>query len=285
MKTRLPPRPRQRGGIEARVQTALARHWPEYLMEAGELGAFMLSACLFGVLLGHPSSIVVVALPDPLARRVLMGLAMGGTAVAIVSSPFGQQSGGHLNPAFTLTFFRLGKIAAWDACFYVAAQFAGGLAGVLVAALVLGAPIMHPDVNFVVTTPGSLGTAVAFAAEAAISFVMMLAVLTLGNRPALARFTPLAAGALVAMAIAFEAPLSGMSMNPARTFASALPAHVWSAAWIYFLAPPLGMLAAAEAYVRAADVARVRCAKLHHHNARRCIFRCDAGALAEPSRG
>ena len=50
------------------------------------------------------------------------------------------------------------------------------------------------------------------------------------------------AGALVALYIIFEAPLSGMSMNPARTVASALPAHVWTDAWIYFLAPPLGML-------------------------------------------
>jgi len=244
-------------------------------MEAAELGAFMVSACLFAAALGHPASPVTAWLPDPFPRRALMGVAMGLTAIAIVSSPFGQQSGGHLNPAFTVTFFRLGKIAPWDALFYVLAQFAGGLAGVVAAAGLVGAPVAHPAVNYVVTAPGPRGEAVAFAAEAAISFGMMTAVLIVGNRPGWSRFTPLCAGALVAAYITFEAPLSGMSMNPARTLASALPAHAWSALWIYFLAPPLGMLAAAEVYLRTGAARRVYCAKLHHHNARRCIFRCE----------
>ena len=86
----------------------------------------------------------------------------------------------------------------------------------------------------------------------------------------------------MATPITLEAPLSGMSMNPARTFGSALSAQVWTALWVYFLAPPLGMLLAAELYVRWHGVHRVLCAKLHHHNTRRCIFHCDyAGALPE----
>ncbi len=266
--------PRHASGIQRVMRDALARHWPEYLMEAAELGAFMVSACVFGAMLGHPSSPVVAWLPGAFARRVVMGAAMGATAVAIVSSPFGQQSGGHLNPAFTLTFFRLGKVAPWDAAFYVAAQFAGGLAGVALSAWALGAPVAHPDVNYVVTTPGPAGDGAAFVAEVAISFVMMGAVLVVGNRPAWSRYTPLCAGALVALYIVFEAPFSGMSMNPARTLASAWPAHVWSALWIYFVAPPLGMLAAAELYLRGGAACVVRCAKLHHHNRKRCIFRC-----------
>ena len=71
-----------------------------------------------------------------------------------------------------------------------------------------------------------------------------------------------------------EAPLSGMSMNPARTFASAVSARLWTALWVYFTAPPLGMLLAAEVYVRLKGARRVICAKLHHHNRKRCIFRC-----------
>lgn len=258
------------------MREALARHWPEYLMEAAELGAFMVSACAFGALLGHPGSPIVAAVPDAFARRTLMGVAMGLTAIAIVSSPFGQRSGGHLNPALTLTFFRLGKVAPWDACFYALAQLAGGLAGVLVSAWVLGAPVAHPAVNYVVTTPGPAGDAAAFVAEAAISFVLMGVVLVVGNHPRSSRFTPLAAGTLVALYVTFEAPLSGMSMNPARTLASAWPAHVWSSIWIYVVAPPFGMLAAAELYVRWSAPGAVRCAKLHHHNRRRCIFRCGA---------
>jgi aquaporin Z len=79
----------------------------------------------------------------------------------------------------------------------------------------------------------------------------------------------------VATYIAVEAPLSGMSMNPARSFASALPAHLWTDFLVYFTAPLLGMLFAAECYVRFPGTRRVLCAKLHHHNNARCIFRCN----------
>jgi len=84
---------------------------------------------------------------------------------------------------------------------------------------------------------------------------------------------------LVAVYITFEAPISGMSMNPARTFGSAYWAHAWTALWIYFTAPPLGMLLAAELYLRIRGAHRVFCAKLHHHNSARCIFRCNFSAL------
>jgi MIP family channel proteins len=254
--------------------TALRRHWPEYLIEAAGLGAFMLSACLFTTLLEHPGSPVRQAIATAWLRRVLMGLAMGATAVSIIYSRWGQQSGAHLNPSITLTFLRLGKVARWDAAFYALAQVCGGAAGVAVARVILGGVLADPAVNHAVTQPGSPGIAVAFAAEAVISFVLMSVVLTTSNAEGLARFTGLFAGALVAAYITIEAPLSGMSMNPARTLASALGAHMWRAFWIYFLAPPLGMLLAAEVYRRRTGPGGVICAKLHHASRRRCIFKC-----------
>jgi aquaporin Z len=102
----------------------------------------------------------------------------------------------------------------------------------------------------------------------------MMMVLIVSNRQALNRYTGLFAGSLVALYITFEAPVSGMSMNPARTVASALPAHVWSGAWLYFVAPVLGMLLAAEAYLLWRGQGSVLCCKLHHENQSRCIFRC-----------
>jgi aquaporin Z len=107
------------------MREALRGHWPEYLMEAAGLGLFMISACLFGTLLGHPGSPAVRALPDPFFRRVLMGLAMGLTAACLIYSPWGQRSGAHFNPATTLTFWRLGKVASADAGFYALAQALG----------------------------------------------------------------------------------------------------------------------------------------------------------------
>jgi len=251
---------------------ALKKHWPEYLMEAAELGLFMISACGFGVLFEHPNSPVQQALPNPFVRRILMGLAMGLTAIGIVYSPWGKQSGAHFNPAVTLTFLRLGKVARHDAIFYIIAQFAGGLVGVLLSAAVLGNLLTNPAVNYVATVPGRDGSVIAFFAEIVITFILMTVVLHVSNNPRLASLTGLCAGALVATYITFEAPLSGMSMNPARTFGSAFPAQIWTALWIYFTAPLLGMLAAAQVYVKAKSARAVACAKLHHANNKRCIF-------------
>jgi aquaporin Z len=97
-------------------------------------------------------------------------------------------------------------------------------------------------------------------------------VLAVSNAPRWNRLTGLAAGACVALFIAFEAPLSGMSMNPARTLASALGAHEWTGLWIYFTAPPLGMLLASEVHLRLRGRGAVFCAKLHHQNSEPCIF-------------
>ncbi len=253
---------------------ALRLHWPEYLMEAAELGLFMISACAFGVLLWHPTSPAREAIADPFLRRVLMGLAMGATAIAIIYSPFGKRSGAHFNPGVTLTFFRLGKMGSWDAAFYVAAQFIGAVAGTALAAVALGSLLADPAVNYVVTRPGVQGPWVAFFAELGIAFLLMTVILNVSNRPRVNHLTGLCAGILVALYITFEDPLSGMSLNPARTFGSALVGQVWDSIWIYFTAPPLAMLLAAEAYLRVAGARRVLCAKLHHNNRMRCIFRC-----------
>jgi aquaporin Z len=256
------------------LAAALREHWPEYLIEAGGIGAFMLSALGFTTLLEHPASPLHGSLPEPALRRALMGLAMGATAVTLVYSPFGKRSGAHFNPALTLAFFRLGKVAGADALFYGAAQIFGAAAGVWLAARALGPLAAHPQVRFAVTLPGPPGAGVAFAAELAISFGLMLAVLAASNQPRTARFTGLFCGLLVAIYIAVEAPLSGMSMNPARTLGSAAGARHFASLWIYFTAPPLGMLLAAELYPRLRGARSVRCAKLHHQNQELCIFRC-----------
>src|SRR5213593_3042527 len=143
-------------------------------MEAAGLGIFMISACGFATLLGR-------TIPDQFLRRVVMGMAMGLTAVGIIYSPWGKQSGAHLNPAVTLTFFRLGKVAPWDAAFYVIAQFAGGVAGVALVAAAAGKLLAHPSVNYVATLPGLDGPAAAFVGEVVIAFILMSVVLVVSN--------------------------------------------------------------------------------------------------------
>ena len=258
------------------MTSALRSHWPEYLIEAAGLGAFMLSACGFGVLVFHPASPVYAALGSDLGRRAVMGLAMGGTNVAIIYSPWGQRSGAHINPATTLAFLRLGKVTRRDAGFYIAAQFAGGVAGVAVSWALLGDRLAHRSIRFVATLPGSLGAAAAFAAEVAISFVLMSVVLAVSSSR-FQRLTGVCASALVALYIAFESPLSGMSMNPARSLGSAVFAGALAPLWIYFLAPLAGMQVAA-----ALMPARARrgCAKLDHPPDRPCIFCGQAGTAS-----
>jgi aquaporin Z len=254
------------------LRAALQQHWPEYLMEAAELGVFMISAAVFVTLLEHPGSAVRQMIPDPTLRRVLTGIAMGLTAISIVYSPWGKQSGAHFNPSVTLTFWRLGKVATWDAVFYIVAQFAGAVIGVLLATAVLGGLIAHPAVNYVATLPGAGGSRMAFLAELVIAFGLMMLVLTVSNTPRLAHYTGLFAGLLVATYISLEAPLSGMSMNPARTFGPDFVAQRWTGLWIYFTAPPLGMLIAAQVFLRVRGAGGVECAKLDHQNEKRCIF-------------
>ena len=254
---------------------SLRAHWPEYLMEAALLGVFMVSACIFGALYEFPQSPVHQAIHSSLLRRLLMGVSMGTTAIVIIYSPWGKQSGAHINPSVTATFFRLGKIKFWDALFYMASQFIGAIAGVLAVAYFLGREVSDPAVRYVVTVPGKHGVWIALLAEFVIAFILMSVVLHASNHHKFERFTGIFAGLLVATYITLEAPFSGMSMNPARTLGSAVPAEVWDGLWVYLTAPPLAMLAASEVYLWRSGKLAVKCCKLHHNNDKRCIF-CGA---------
>jgi aquaporin Z len=253
------------------LTATLRQHWPEYLIEGWALGTFMVSAGIVATLLGAPASPLHQAIPQPLWRNVVGGIAMGLTAIALIHSDWGKRSGAHMNPAVTLTFLRLGKIRPLDALFFVIAQLLGGSAGVLLVAAVAGHAFSDSPVNYAATLPGPAGPAVAFCAELGISAVLMLVVLSLAASRRWAGFTGLAAGVLVATYIIFESPLSGMSMNPARSFASAAPGRQWQHFWIYLTAPLLGMLSGAQLFLALGGARPVLCAKLLHPLGVRCI--------------
>ena len=268
----VPEQKMQRRGDAGGALASLRLHWPEFLMEAGEIGSYMFFACAFATLFQHPASPVRHFILSALFRRAFMGLAIGATVIVIVMTSWGKQSGGHFNPAMTFTFYRLGNVAFWDALFYMAAQFLGATGGVALAVYVLKGALKNEAIRYAVTVPGAYGDGAAFLAELGISFCLMITILLVSNRESLARYTPYFVGALYAAFITFETPLSGMSMNPARTFGSAIHAGCWHALWIYFASPTLGMLAGAEIFLRAQGGAAPYCAKLHHANNKRCIF-------------
>ena len=143
------------------------------------------------------------------------------------------------------------------------AQFLGATGGVALATFFLRGAPGDGAVRYAVTAPGVYGAAVAFAAELAISFILMITVLLATNRERLARYTPHFVGSLYAVNITFETPLSGMSMNPARSFGPAVYGGYWHTLWIYFIAPTVGMLAAAGTFLRIRRGIAPYCAKLH----------------------
>lgn len=227
---------------------ALKSNWRNYLIEAWALGMFLFSAAFFAALLELPGAPLRQAVANPFLRRALMGCAMGGTAVALIYSGWGRRSGAHLNPAVTLAFWYLKKIGGRDAIFYALAQTLGGTAAMLACGALFRPWVGAPEVHYVLTLPGMAGTGAAFLGEALISFGLVLAVLYCSNNARTAPYTGVLAGILVMLFITFEAPLSGMSMNPARSFASAVAAGHFAGLWIYCLAPPLGMFGAAAVW-------------------------------------
>jgi len=262
-------------GVGKRTAWAFfAAGWRLYVFEGIELALFMVSACVFTVVLFHAGYPALRMIPSAVARRALMGVAMAVTAVGIIHSPMGKSSGAHFNPAITLTYLRLRKIAAWDAMFYVLFQFLGGVFGVGVSAVMLSKQLADPGVEYAVTVPGVYGTGGAFAAELFMAALLMGVVLWTSNRPRLAGYTSYAVGVLIALYILLFAPVSGFSINPARTTGSAVFAHVWTAGWVYFTAPLLGMMGAAEVYLRTYGEDRILCAKLHPDPEYPCPFRC-----------
>jgi aquaporin Z len=255
------------------MMDALRAHWREYLIEATLLGVFMVAAGIVVTLLESSIQAIPQRLSDPFQRRVLVGIAMGLTAIALIYSPWGKRSGAHINPAVTLTFFRLGKITPWDTCFYILAQFIGGTLGVWGMALFWQSYFTRPPVSYIVTIPGLQGWAIALVTEFFLAFALMLTVLFTANNRSLAPFTGMFAGLLVAIFIIFASPLSGMSINPARTFASAFPARIWTDFWLYYFGPPLGMLLAAEVYRKYPYRPKSICAKLCPNRETPCPFR------------
>jgi aquaporin Z len=229
----------------------LRNHWREYLMEASGLAGFIIVASLVTTVLEHPDLFVMQGGLGyhPLLRRVPLGLLLG-TYIATIVYLFGERSGAHINPAVTAAFFYLGKINYVNAAFYVAAQFLGATFAAILMTVVLGVYYEHPSIHYVTTVPGSGSHAIykALIAEFTISFILMFVMLIVISSKRLEKYAFIVTGVLIAIYLVVETPYSGMSMNPARSFGSAFAAGEWRYLWIYFAAPILAMLAAAQCF-------------------------------------
>ena len=212
----------------------------------------------------------VPAIDNAALRRLLTGLLFAGGATAVVYSPLGQISGGHINPAVTLAFWRIGKVSTRDAVIYSVVQFAGALTGAYAAGAAWG-PLTH-GVQYAATVPGNgYSWAGALAAETAITFLLVFTIFVCINKPRIAPRTGIICGTLVALLVMIEAPVTGTSLNPARTLGPAILAPAYASLWIYFVGPAAGALLAVGAY-RGQWGSQTVCAKLYHTEKYRCPF-------------
>jgi aquaporin Z len=263
---------------KASIGEVFLLHWREYVMEGVGTATLLLNICLAGTLLYSPASPSAGWSVGNTARESLMGFSVALSAFFLIRSPLGRRSGAHFNPAVTLSYLYLRKINRWDALLYVAVQFAGATFGVLVAAVLLGNAISASPVSYMVTLPSASGEFAAFCAELLLAYALMMVLLLSTNSRRVYIYAPVLVGFTTISYFVFCSSVSGFSVNPARSFASALFAELWRGFWIYLLGPVLGAIAASHTYARVVG-ARVYCAKVCHDAKNSCPFDCQFHGL------
>jgi aquaporin NIP len=172
-----------------------------------------------------------------------IGLVFGLVIMAMIYAG-GHLSGAHFNPAVTLAFTAGRHLAPRDATAYVAAQLLGAAA----AAGLLRAAWPDAPADLGATVP-SVGAGTALVYELAMTAFLMLVITAVAtDARAVGAAAAIAIGATVALDALFGGPITGASMNPARSFGPALAAGQWHEFWIYVIGPAAGGLAGVFGY-------------------------------------
>ena len=248
-------------------------HWKEYTAEL--LGtAIMIFVGLSAVVFNMSENLPMVKLlPDRSLRLLLTGTIFAGSGSLVAISPLGKLSGGHINPSVSLAFWLQGKMHRHDFIAYVIAQFIGAIAGEALLITVWGR--YAQSINNGITLPGQ-GYALwyVFLAEVLITFLLVLLIFIFVSSKTLMRWTPLMTWIVVAIMVWRESPISGTSLNPARSFAPALLSGVWQDQWLYAIAPPLGAAAGVIGFrLLTFGEGKILTGKLFHVPHYRCIFK------------
>jgi aquaporin Z len=270
------------GGIhgltaEERWQPALqGLHLPEWACELA--GTAILMFCGLSVVsvdFGHgmPLSHAVAAMiPARTGRLLMAGVFFGGVAALVSITPLGRRSGAHLNPSVTFGFWLTGHVSRTDLVGYTVAQCLGATLGVIALVLVWGR--IAVQIFDVRTVPGrGIGAPVAAALEVVMTAALLLTIFAFTSRPRLARWTPLAVWLVLAVLIWQGAPLTGTSLNPARTLGADLVANDLSSFWVYVAGPLVGAALAAGVVKLAHTRIYPLTAKYFHHRGYRSVFK------------
>jgi aquaporin Z len=237
--------------------------WTLFASEFIGTALLVLIGLSFVILDFGKGSFVLRLIPDAGIRRLITGFLFGSTGGLIAISWIGKESGAHINPAVTLSFFTQKKITFTHALGYIFAQLAGSIAGALPLLLWETA---GSSVYYGATFPGKGYTALtALSGEFLTTFAMVLLLFIFIGNKKLRNFTPLIFPVLYAIMVYAEAPISGTSTNPARTLGPAVISGYWSAWWIYWIGPAAGALAAVAVYnLRLFKKFEIEVAKLYH---------------------
>lgn len=248
-------------------------HWPEYgaeLVGTAFLVFAGLSAVVFDFGKGSPMASLI---PDTSIRRLITGLLFAGSGSLVAISPFGKLSGAHINPAVSLAFWAHGKMHSHDLVGYIIGQLLGALVGAFL--LVLAWRGQAASVQDGVTAPGvGYPLWLVFLAEMMLTFLLVFLIFVFVSSHRLMRWTPLMNWLLVATMVWQEAPISGTSLNPARSLGPDIMAWFWHDQWLYCIAPPLGALLAVACFrLVTSGVRDVKTGKLFHASHYRSIFK------------
>jgi aquaporin Z len=248
-------------------------HWAEYMAElvGTAFNIFIgLSAVVFDFGQGLPMEHLI---PNRSIRLLITGLIYSGSGSLFAISPLGKLSGAHINPSVTLAFWVHKKMHQQDAVGYIVAQFLGSSLGAILLVLVWGK--YAASVRNGMTFPGA-GYALwfVFLAEVLMTFLLVLSIFLFVSNPRLMRWTPLMTWLLVAAMVWLGAPISGTSLNSARSIGPALVTGLWRDQWLYCIAPPLGALLAVAMFRQLSMGQRdVLSGKLFHVPNYRSIFK------------
>lgn len=195
----------------------------------------------FLVLIG-PGAVMVNAWSHGAIGHVGVSLAFGFVVLALVYA-LGHLSGAHLNPAVTMAFWSVRRFPRRDVLPYIFAQCIGAVSASVVLRATLGL-----IGNMGATLP-AISTGGTLAVEFLLSFVLMFVVMAVATDARVpSGFAPIAVGLTVGFCALMGGPLTGASMNPARSLGPALVGGLWDRQWLYWVSPVLGMIAAAYVY-------------------------------------